>query len=140
MTLLALKQIADVQELIAAAQALSGVDLSALQGQISEVRLNFFEPEVIVGTAKWFPFTQVTVMYAYFVFGTPSTVQAQLQVKKNNSSIIALAANANAYKSNIFVGNAGDILVGQNDFLTVDITSVQNAKNLLLTLGYKQWQ
>lgn len=137
--MISLKQIEGVAALEQLAVDLQGVDLSALQ---QEVRLNLLgdldAPQT--GTAKWSPFSQITVLYAYFIFATPSTAQAQAVVKKNTTTLCTLTAAANNFKSNNFTANAGDILIAATDYLTVDLTSVQAAKNLTLTIGYKKWQ
>lgn len=141
MAKIALKQIEGLDSVLQAAQALEGVDLSALEKPSMEVRLNLVGDLVAsTGTAKWSPFSQITILYAYFTFAKVSSTQAQARLNKNTTPLCTLTAASNAYKSDAFTAVEGAVLIANTDFLTVDLLSVQGATNLTLTIGYKKWQ
>ena len=140
MAKIALKQIEGINELALLAQTLSGIDLGALEKPTQSIKLNFIgNLAPLVGTAKWSPAQSVTLRSAYFIVGGVDDIDMSVAVKKNNNVFVSLSASAGDFKSNVVNSVAGDLVILDSDFLTVDITQASSSSNLTLILEYQTW-
>jgi hypothetical protein len=140
MSKIALKQIEGINELAQIAQSLAGIDLSAIQ-QTYETKLNLIGSlSPFVGTAKWSPAYDVTLINAYFILGKSDTAPVTVRIKKNGAALFELTAQANNFKSAIATFSINENVILASDYLTVDVVQASNSENLTIILERQKWQ
>ena len=108
-----------------------------LTGVVHSKILNYYgNITPTLGTARWYPNNEITIVKVYATIGVVSPTDIKIQVKKNGQSILGydvITLSANFFKSNPILLNA---IVTEQDYLTVDIVSGTGGANLNITLVY----